>query len=79
MVEYAYAIAISLVALLAWDGWRRYLAHRERVTNESLGKMREELTKWQETVRKAVAEVNSAVAVVKRSTMGGLVRGRRQE
>ena len=73
-VYIAAAIAVSVLVLgtYAYQGWRLYLAHRERLTNESLAAMRGELEEWKETVRQCVDEVN----VLKRSSAALLPRGR---
>ena len=72
MNELIYTLPAVLAAALAWDAWRRYLAHREHITNESLAAMRAELKTWQDAVRTLTDEVN----ILKRSTTALLPRGR---
>lgn len=40
MTDLLWILPALVAVVLAWDGWRRYLAHRERLVNDSLQQMR---------------------------------------
>lgn len=64
MTGIAFAIALVVIAALAWDAWRRYLAHGKRVDAARL-EVVDDLTRQVAEVRREVDGIRMRVGFQK--------------